>query len=103
MSKYKGFHRIDKIKTLCDEAGFHIDTSKWDNEGSDWVTISGVFDGQQRTFIYSGFNGRFIGKMAEEDTDTYSEESTKLDAVGWYIAIMDFLYIPAEAETKGAA
>ena len=95
MEQFAGCKNHEEIKAACYEAGFVIDTEKYDH-GSDWVTISGVFDGEVHRFIYSSFNGRFIGQL--EDGTTYSERSSDLDGTGWYDAILDFLYIPAETE-----
>jgi len=99
MKKYAGAKTHEQIKAACYEAGFDIDTEKYDH-GSDWVTITGTFDGHARTFIYSSFNGRFICQISEDET--YSERSTDLDGTGWYDAILDFLYIPVEADSAAA-
>jgi len=44
MKKFKGCKDHEQIMAACHDAGFEIDTEKYDH-GSDWVTITGTFDG----------------------------------------------------------
>jgi len=90
--KFERAKTIEEIKALCEEKDFFIDTGKYD-AGGDWVTIVFEHDGMAYQFIYSGFNGRFIGKYGNE---MFSESSTEFEDLDWYNAILDFLYVPKQ-------
>ena len=94
MKKYARHKTLEEIKADCLNDGFELNTEKHD-QGSDWITITGTFAGQECTIIYAPFNGRFIGKL--DNDKTFSERNTEFDNVDWYAEILDFLFVPAEA------
>lgn len=96
MKTFKRAKTIEELKALCEEKGFLINTDQYD-AGGDWVTILFATGGKSYEFLFSGFNGRFIGKL--EDGTMFTESSTEFEDQDWYNEILDFLYVP---ETQAA-
>jgi len=99
LRKFQDFKTVDELKALCKEKGFFIDTQEYE-AGGDWITIVFETENEAYQFIYSSFNGRFIGRL--NDGTMFHEQSTEFEDQDWYNAILDFLYIP-KTDTPDAA
>lgn len=99
MKMFEGHLTHKEVVKACTDAGFFVDTQKYDG-GGDWITIDGAFAGQNLSFIYSSWNGKFIGRTPTGGT--FSESDEKLEGTDWYDAILDFLYV-TKADDSAAA
>lgn len=93
MKKFKDHLSHTQVLAACTKAGFGVDTSCYD-DGGDWITIFGRFANEDLRIIYSSWNGKFIGKSP--DGEMFDGAREELEGIGWYDAILDFLYIPEE-------
>lgn len=99
MKKYARSKTPDELAAACKKAGIAMNTERYD-AGSDWITLSGKFDDRELELITSTFNGNFIAKVGD---DLVTERHDHLDNQGWYVAIMDLLYVAKGNEPKVSA
>jgi hypothetical protein len=92
--KFKRHRTLAEIGPVALAKGLWVDSSRHDDEGSDWVSIGWVIHGEFLVLVYSVFNGRFI---IEYDGAFYTEES-QMDDCDWYQEILEFLYVPHDQE-----
>ena len=79
---------LDELSVLCAKNGWRLNTEKYDNEGSDFVSFKWRFKRKTIEVIYSSFNGNFI---AEFDGQLYSDRSS-IDGTDWFDTLLDVLY-----------
>lgn len=98
MKRYKGHKPLDEIKAAVEKNKWFWDQEKFD-DGSDYVTFGFNHGKKKLTVVYNTFNGTFIIK----DGKSYiTERDTKFDNVRWYVALLDFIYVPAELKKAAA-
>lgn len=88
--KFAGNRPLKIIERDVKKAGGEWDDSRHD-VGSDYVT----FTFRDRVVVFNTFNGKFIVK---EGDDIITEESTHMDGVDWYDALLALIYEPLKAK-----
>ena len=81
----------------CDAAGHSVDTSGYDY-GDDHVRVYGNFAGRSLKLSVATCTGKFIANV---DGEIISETSNHLDGTDWYDAILDLVYVTADAKVGG--
>ena len=88
-----------ELTELCVCKGWPLDTRKYDQEGSDWVTFRWKHQGRVRPVIYSSWNGHFI----VIDGDNHHTERSADDCAPWFKDLLDLLYVGQPVTKENAA
>ena len=97
LKMYAGNRKLNDIKYIVLKNGWPWNQERFDKEGSDYVSFGFAFGDDQFDVAYNTFNGNFIVKLGD---DYVTGESVEYEEEGWYIALMDFIYLPLEKKTK---
>lgn len=84
---FSGKRTMKELKKLVINAGGGWDQSRYDNEGSDYVTFT--FRG--KVVVYNTFNGRFIVKIRDKYV---TEESVEFEKYKWYVDLLNMIFLP---------
>lgn len=90
MKKFARHRSLDELKALCAERGFAVNTDAHDRRGSDFVHLTGMIGNAPVNVFYSVFNGTFFG---ETPSGRRFNESSDLDHVPWYAALLDLFFV----------
>ena len=78
-----------EVMKLAKEKGLGVNTDKFDNEGSDYITLTD--DKNKRVIVYNTFNARFIVSDQKHEIIA-TEASANLDNEPWYAELLDLFY-----------
>jgi hypothetical protein len=90
MKTFNGVRPSQEIKASCLSNGWHWNQSAYDN-GSDYVSFEFRSGRKRVDVLYNTASGRFIVK---DQGVLVTEDSTKMEGVKWYAALLDFIYFP---------
>lgn len=92
MKKYAGVKPMDEIKKAVIAKGWPWNQMLYD-DGSDWLTFGFEYKGRRFDVCFRPFGGKFI---IDTPKGLVTEESKEYDRTAWYVALMDFIYLPLE-------
>jgi len=96
MQKFKRQKTHDEIVAACKAGTYELDTSNYDEKGSDWITIGGQFGDKLASILYSSWNGKFFGKT--EDGIDFNSDSDTHENEPWFQEMLNFFYISEKAD-----
>lgn len=98
--KYQGNKPLKTILTACKKNHWPVSTQKYDEDGSDFIMFGFIYKADKFEVLYNTCSGRF---MVRQGKKIITEESTDMDDVPWYAALLDFIYTPLKSNKKSAA
>ncbi|AHF94192.1 hypothetical protein OPIT5_08175 [Opitutaceae bacterium TAV5] len=91
MKTFKRHRTLKELKAVCKKLGWKLDTTRFDHEGSDHVTIIWQTGRMTGRTMFSTVNGRFFGKL--KDGRFYSSDEAKHDKKPWFRALLNAVYV----------
>jgi hypothetical protein len=86
---YSGKRALKDIMKAVVSKGWEWNQQRYDS-GSDFVTFEFRSGRKKLIVVYNTINGGFI---VEDKGVMITEESTDMDAVKWYAALLDLIYL----------
>lgn len=93
MKTYARKKTLEEVREVCAEKGWDLDTTKFDEEGSDYVAIRWKAEGESGELLLSTFNGRFFGPLDSGEMMSSDEDR---DGDPWFEALCDAFYVEAD-------
>lgn len=91
MKKFKGNRAFEDILKRADESGWEIDTTEFDDNGSDWIWVIDT-ENRMLQIKFNTTNGHFFVWNPTSEKPVATHLSTKFENEAWYNEILELFY-----------